>query len=138
MDLPTICEAQKTLDFRTFFKSADVSQMLYVHNRHLDSFSTRLADEILAFADAFKPFFQQDDPEFFTNLFKRGEITRKVEELKKQGVGSSAGMKAANGGGAAANQGQSSSWREVGEMLKFRHGLTPPTKNIRNIRYKKE
>jgi TATA-binding protein-associated factor Taf7 len=36
VELPTLIEAQKTLDYRTFFKSCDVSQMLYVHNRVLD------------------------------------------------------------------------------------------------------
>ena len=38
VDLPTLIEAQKTLDFRTFFKATDVSQMLYIHNRSLDTF----------------------------------------------------------------------------------------------------
>jgi TATA-binding protein-associated factor Taf7 len=36
VDLPCIIEGQKTLDFRTFYKSVDVSQMLYVHNKVID------------------------------------------------------------------------------------------------------
>ncbi len=31
VDLPTIIEALKTLDYKTVFKSTDVSQMLLVH-----------------------------------------------------------------------------------------------------------
>ena len=42
VDLPSIVEAQKTLDFRTFFKSTDVSQMLYIHNRSIEDFDTKL------------------------------------------------------------------------------------------------
>jgi len=65
IDLPTLIEAQKTLDYRTFFKSCDVSQMLYVHNRVLDSFSTRTVDEVNEFAEGFRPL-EKDDPEFFS------------------------------------------------------------------------
>jgi TATA-binding protein-associated factor Taf7 len=63
VDLPTLIEAQKTLDFRTFFKSCDVSQMLYIHNRVLDSFNTRTVEEVVKFAEGFRPF-EKDDPEF--------------------------------------------------------------------------
>ena len=30
-DLPTISEAHKTLDMKTFYKSCDISQIMYVH-----------------------------------------------------------------------------------------------------------
>ena len=36
VDLPCIVEAQKTLDYKTFFKSCDAAQMLYVHNYFID------------------------------------------------------------------------------------------------------
>jgi len=32
VDLPCIIEAQKTLDYKTFYKSCDAAQMLYIHN----------------------------------------------------------------------------------------------------------
>lgn len=125
VDLPTLIEAQKTLDFRTFFKSTDVAQLLYIHNRVLDSFSTRTADEVIDFAEGFKPFAGQDDPEFLQQLYRRGEITRRAEESKKQAQ--------SIGGGAAKTD-----LSFMGDMMKYRHGLAPPTKNIRNIRFKKE
>mmetsp|Transcript_27092 Transcript_27092/g.19530 ORF Transcript_27092/g.19530 Transcript_27092/m.19530 type:complete len:82 (+) Transcript_27092:82-327(+) len=40
VDLPCIIEAQKTLDYNTFYKSADAAQMLYVHNVCIDDVST--------------------------------------------------------------------------------------------------
>ena len=36
VDLPCIVEAQKTLDYKTFFKSCDAAQMLYIHNYFLE------------------------------------------------------------------------------------------------------
>jgi len=36
VDLPCIIEAQKTLDYKTFFKSCDAAQMLYIHNYFID------------------------------------------------------------------------------------------------------
>jgi TATA-binding protein-associated factor Taf7 len=39
VDLPCIIEAQKTLDFNTFYKSCDAAQMLYVHNVCIDQVS---------------------------------------------------------------------------------------------------
>lgn len=62
VDLPCLIEAQKTLDFRTFYKSVDVAQMLYVHNKIMDNFSQRMASEVLDFAENFNPAI--DDPEF--------------------------------------------------------------------------
>jgi TATA-binding protein-associated factor Taf7 len=37
VDLPCIVEAQKTLDYKTFFKSCDAAQMLYIHNYFLEA-----------------------------------------------------------------------------------------------------
>ena len=58
---------------------------------------------------------KKDDPDFFNNLYRKGEINRVAEELKDK---------------ADANISL--------DYYKYRHGLAPPSKNIRNIRYKKE
>ena len=49
VDLPCIIEAQKTLDYNTFYKSCDASQMLYVHNVWLEGADNRSEAEIMAF-----------------------------------------------------------------------------------------
>lgn len=66
VDLPTLIEAQKTLDFRTFYKSVDVSQLMYVHNKSI-SFSKGF-EEWMKFAKEFNPL---DDHEFLELIFKR-------------------------------------------------------------------
>ena len=82
LDLPCIMEAQKTLDYRTFFKSVDVSQVLYVHNKSLDDFNTKTADEVFDFARAYNPLSKREqDPDFYNNLYRRNEISRRVTEL---------------------------------------------------------
>ena len=40
LDMPCIIEAQKTIDYKTFYKSSDISQMMFVHD-----FSYKLNDE---------------------------------------------------------------------------------------------
>lgn len=37
IDLPCLIESQKTLDYKTFYKSADICQKLYVHEKPLDN-----------------------------------------------------------------------------------------------------
>jgi TATA-binding protein-associated factor Taf7 len=75
-------EAQKTLDYRTFFKSTDVSQLLYVHNKWMDNFGTRTAEEVLDFARAFNPLAKKEhDPEFYNNLYRRTELHKQVTDL---------------------------------------------------------
>mmetsp|Transcript_35478 Transcript_35478/g.36865 ORF Transcript_35478/g.36865 Transcript_35478/m.36865 type:complete len:409 (+) Transcript_35478:21-1247(+) len=37
MDYPCIIEAQKTMDYKTFYKSGDISQMLYVHEQPISN-----------------------------------------------------------------------------------------------------
>ena len=109
LDLPCILEAQKTLDYRTFFKSADVSQILYVHNKSLDEFQTRTVDEVYALARAFNPMASKEsDPEFFANLYRRTELGKQTSDVIPE------------------------------DWYKWRNGLAPSTKNVRNIRYKKE
>jgi TATA-binding protein-associated factor Taf7 len=36
VELPSIVEAMKTLDYNTFYKSVDAAQMLYVHNKCIE------------------------------------------------------------------------------------------------------
>ena len=62
------------MDFRTFFKSTDVSQMMYIHNRFIDDFHVKLADDVLAFAESNNPFVL-NDPEFHSELYRRKEFT---------------------------------------------------------------
>jgi TATA-binding protein-associated factor Taf7 len=33
VDLPSIIEAKKTIDYKTFYKSSDISQMMFVHDK---------------------------------------------------------------------------------------------------------
>jgi TATA-binding protein-associated factor Taf7 len=33
MDMPCIVEAKKTIDYKTFYKSSDISQMMFVHDK---------------------------------------------------------------------------------------------------------
>ena len=63
VDLPCIIEAQKTLDYTTFYKSCDASQMMYVHNVSLENLSQRTSEEIAKFVDSFNPLLH--DEEFF-------------------------------------------------------------------------
>jgi TATA-binding protein-associated factor Taf7 len=122
LDMPCIMEAQKTLDYRTFFKSVDVSQMLYVHNKWMDDFKTRTADEVIEWARSFNPLAKKElDPDFYNNLYRRTELQKRVSELQTQG-----GLSEPS----AVTVGE--------EWYKYRHGLAPSSKNVRNIRYKKE
>lgn len=41
VDLPCIIEAQKTLDYSTFYKSCDASQIMYVHNTFIENIINR-------------------------------------------------------------------------------------------------
>lgn len=50
LDLPCVIEAQKTMDYKTFYKSGDISQMLFVHDKEMKLNSE---DEIATF-DPFK------------------------------------------------------------------------------------
>jgi len=70
------------LDYRTFFKSVDVSQLLYVHNKSIDDFNTRTAEEVFDFARAFNPMTKKEqDPEFYNNIYRRTEMQKRVIEL---------------------------------------------------------
>jgi len=56
--------------------------MLYIHNKSMDDFGTRTADEVYEFARAFNPFAKKEqDPEFYNNIYRRTEMQKKVNEL---------------------------------------------------------
>lgn len=59
VDLPCIVEAQKTLDYKTFFKSCDAAQMLYIHNHFLEAFDLQPDEVKRRFLADFNPL---DDP----------------------------------------------------------------------------
>lgn len=77
----------------------------------MDNINEKSPEEILKFAKEFNPV---DDQEFFQQLYKRTETMKKVNEM------------------------MSKSEEIILPDLKFRSGLAPVTKNIRNIRFKKE
>lgn len=76
--LPNIIEGQKTLDYRTFYKSVDVAQILFVHNKTLENASAKTSEQLIAFAKAYNPVLEDQD--FLKNLFQRQEIKKNVEE----------------------------------------------------------
>ena len=62
VDLPCIIEGQKTLDFKTFYKSTDVSQLLFIHNKCIEDTDQKQPDDIIKIAKEFNPL---EDQEFF-------------------------------------------------------------------------
>ena len=110
-DLPCIIEAQKTLDYSTFYKSCDASQIMYVHNTCLDNMQGRTQEEVQRFVAQFCPL---DDEDFKMDLYQRKKLQQRVDK-----------------------------WREDPAQfplnltdLRLRHGLSPASKNIRNVRHK--
>jgi hypothetical protein len=90
----------------------DVAQLLYVHNKTIDDVDQKSPEELMKVAKDFVPVLEDQD--FLTNLYRRSETKRLVEEIKNKN-------------------------EEIRyDILKFRHGLAPVSKNIRNIRHKKE
>jgi len=65
-DLPCIVEAQKTLDYNTFYKSCDASQIMYVHNHFIDNINERTQEEVRRFVAEFCPL---DDDDFKRDLY---------------------------------------------------------------------
>ena len=70
-DLPCIIEAQKTLDYSTFYKSCDASQIMYVHNTCLDNMQARTQEEVQRFVAQFCPL---DDEDFKMDLYQRKKL----------------------------------------------------------------
>ena len=66
IDLPCIIEAMKTLDYNTFYKSCDASQMMYVHNVFFENHAQRSVEELQKFVADFNPL---DDEEFKKDLY---------------------------------------------------------------------
>lgn len=40
VELPGMIEGQKTLDFRTYYKAVDISQMMYIHPYCIENYDT--------------------------------------------------------------------------------------------------
>jgi TATA-binding protein-associated factor Taf7 len=55
VDLPCIIEAQKSLDYKTFYKSCDAAQMMYIHNTCLENIETKTQIEVAQFVAKFNP-----------------------------------------------------------------------------------
>lgn len=86
MDMPCIIEGCKTMDNKTYYKSGDINQMLYVHDKNISA-----TEDI----QNFEPF--KTDDTIFNNMI----------------------------------------WKnDPDHIYKSRHGLTLPTKNIKQKRFK--
>jgi hypothetical protein len=49
--------------------------MLYIHNKSMDDFASRTAEEVLEFARAFNPLTKKEqDQDFFNNIYRRTEL----------------------------------------------------------------
>lgn len=70
LDLPCILESQKTIDFKTFYKSSDISQMMFVHDFH-----HKLNEE--KEIENFNPFECEDD--FFKKLIWKKDPDHKYK-----------------------------------------------------------
>ena len=62
LDLPCIIEGNKTIDYKTFYKSSDISQMFYVHEDKLDNENDLIS---------FDPFVSSIDANFDKVLWKK-------------------------------------------------------------------
>jgi TATA-binding protein-associated factor Taf7 len=76
LDFPCIIEAQKTIDNKTFYKSGDISQMMFVHDKE---FSLAHEDDI----STFNPFKSGDDT--FNRIVWRKDYDNKYK--LKSGLG---------------------------------------------------
>lgn len=78
LDLPCIIEAQKTIDYKTFYKSGDISQMMYVHDKEF-----KIDNE--SYISYFNPFKAGD--ETFNKLVWKKDYDHKYK--CKHGIGKS-------------------------------------------------
>ncbi len=62
LDFPCIIEAQKTIDYKTYYKGSDISQMFYVHNDKLKNEKDLIN---------FNPMINTKDPHFNELLWKK-------------------------------------------------------------------
>ncbi len=62
LDFPCIIEAQKTIDYKTYYKGSDISQMFYVHNDKLKNEKDLIN---------FNPMINSKDPHFNELLWKK-------------------------------------------------------------------
>ena len=124
VDLPCIIEAMKTLDDFNFYKSQDASQMVYVHPKkiNLDEVTREEYAQIIKDYDPIK-----EDPDFFQVLYERKKHAERAAKAPEEN-------NEEKSGGDKDGDKESKSV----ENLKLRDGISPITKNIRNIRYKKK
>lgn len=127
-DLPTVSEAQKTLDMKTFYKSCDVSQVIYVHPNKVDLSKVDLDYFIKHKMADFDPI--RDDPEFVDLLHNRSSYKKQNRTFKIKADTNSNTIKIP-------------SFVEEEEVqpkydYMMRDGLTPATKNVANVRYRKD
>lgn len=88
--------------------------MLYVHPApKIVEFHTKTRDEVERVTRDF--WAVRDDPVFFSQLYQRGKLAQRLKESMDQGK---------------------SEYPFDGETLRFRHGISPASFNVRNIRYK--
>ena len=124
VDLPCIIEAMKTLDDFNFYKSQDASQMVYVHPKKID-LDEVTKEEYMKIVSEYDPI--KEDSEFFQLLYER---KKQAEKVPKQSEDKDEDMSE----GKRDNEKES----KTVEHLRLRDGISPITKNIKNIRYKKK
>lgn len=84
--------------------------MLYVHANKISNYSLKSVEEVQQTIDSFCAL---DDANFLHNLYERGKIVQKLKDNEERKD-------------------------IIFDTLKFRHGISPVTKNIRNIRFKRK
>ena len=90
--------------------------MLYVHPKKIEQFDTISKDDLQKIVDEYNA--PKDDPEFLEQLYERKIVKKKLEKLD--------------------DKSEADTQKYWDELLRFRHGISPISKNIRNIRYKKK
>ena len=112
----------KTLDDFNFYKSQDASQMVYVHPKKIN-LDEVTKEEVAKVVEDYDPI--KEDPDFFQQLYERKKHAEKASKPAAEADATEA-------------KAHSSKDAKSVEQLKLRDGISPITKNIRNIRYKKK
>jgi len=84
--------------------------MMFVHNVFLESYATKTHEQVLKFVADFCPL---DDEEFKRDLYQRSILEERVAQWRKD-----------------------PSQPLMLPDMKYRHGLSPAARNIRNVRHK--
>ena len=126
-DLPTITEAMKSLDMTTFYKSCDVTQLMYVHNVKVELNGMDFSKFIKKKKWKFDPI--KDDPDFINELYDRKKYKNRPDQSNSK----------------ASKNADSNTIDLVGLLNNakgyaysyvLRDGLTPAAKNVKNVRHK--